>query len=149
LIAQGAKQQDVIKSLYKTKDFSLLKLWGRALARIKTIPDTSLLYSMLTRSDFERTGEDGDRMMLVMRELLENVSGFQTIALIGEEEVGGVRILIAGMPHANIPAIARRLSEQVLQPIPLLGLYQVMVVSLPDLTLAEAEQRLVNAIREQ
>jgi nanoRNase/pAp phosphatase (c-di-AMP/oligoRNAs hydrolase) len=149
LIAQGARQQDIIKSLYKTKDFSLLKLWGRALARIKTVSDVSLLYSTLTRSDFERSGEDNDRLMLVLRELLENVSGFQVVALLGEQDnPKGVRFLIAGLPHANITNIARKLNQEAVHAIPLLGLYQVVVVDIPGLTPAEAEQRLLKAVRE-
>jgi nanoRNase/pAp phosphatase (c-di-AMP/oligoRNAs hydrolase) len=148
LIAQGARQQDIIQSLYKTKDFSLLKLWGRALARIKTIPEVSLLYSLLTRSDFEKTGEDNDRLMLVLRELLENVTGFKTVALLGEQEQG-VRVLIAGLPHANILGTVRKLTKEAVNAIPLLGLYQVVVVDLPSASLADAEQQLLSAAREQ
>jgi nanoRNase/pAp phosphatase (c-di-AMP/oligoRNAs hydrolase) len=148
LIAQGARQQDIIQSLYKTKDFSLLKLWGRALARIKTIPEVSLLYSLLTRSDFEKTGEDNERLMLVLRELLENVSGFQTVALLGEQ-ADGVRFLIAGLPHANILGVARKLTKQAVTIIPLLGLYQVVVVDRSQTSLADAEQQLLAAVRQE
>lgn len=147
LIAQGARQQEIIQNLYKTKDFSLLKLWGRALARIKTVPETSLLYSMLTISDFEKTGENDNRLTLVLRELLENVSGFQVVALLGEQPNGDVRLLIAGLPHAKITTIAHKLSEEPSTPIPLLGLYQMIAQNLPQISLTEAEQRLVNAVR--
>ncbi len=146
LIAQGARQQDIIKNLYKTKDFALLKLWGRALARIKTVPEVSLLYSMLTQSDFEKTGEDGDRLVLVLRELLENVAGFQTVALLGEQDTG-TTLLIAGLPHANILALARKLTEEVVQPLPLLGLYQMVKLDLPQ-ALVEVEQQLLATVRE-
>jgi len=147
LIAQGARQQEIIKNLYKTKDFALLKLWGRALARIKTVPEVSLLYSMLTRSDFEKTGEDSDRLTLVLRELLENVAGFQAVALLGEQETG-TRVLIAGLPHANILALTRKLTEEVVHPLPLLGLYQMAAFNLLQ-PITEAEQSLLNAVREQ
>lgn len=147
LIAQGARQQDVIKSLYKTKDFSLLKLWGRALARIKTLPEASLLYSLLTKSDFEKTGEDNDRLMVVLKEILENVSGFQTIVLLGEQEQG-VRILIAGLPHAKILNLARKFSDDPATPTPLFGLYQVVSLDLGQISLNDAEQKLIQAARE-
>lgn len=148
LIAQGARQQDIIQSLFKTKDFSLLKLWGRALARLKTLPEVSLLYSQLNRSDFEKTGENNKRLVAVLRELLENVTGFQVIALMGEQEDGGVRLLLAGLPHAKISAIAHRLTEDAVTTQPILGLYQMVSVDLPQLSLNDVEQRLVNAVRE-
>ncbi|MDP2932507.1 MAG: DHH family phosphoesterase, partial [bacterium] len=45
LISMGAEQQEIIRHLYKTKSVSLLKLWGRALARLKEIPALGLSYS--------------------------------------------------------------------------------------------------------
>jgi nanoRNase/pAp phosphatase (c-di-AMP/oligoRNAs hydrolase) len=145
LIAAGARQQDVIKSLYKTKDFSLLKLWGRALARIKTLDDESFLYTQLNSSDFERTGEGKDRIVAVMRELLENVTGFQMVALLAELDAN-VEIVLAGLPHTNIAAVAAKITDTAGGLFPIAGLYQGSVLKLEKTTLAEAEQKLLAAI---
>lgn len=43
LVSLGGRQQEIIKNIFKTKSLSLLKLWGRALARIKT-PSADAVY---------------------------------------------------------------------------------------------------------
>jgi nanoRNase/pAp phosphatase (c-di-AMP/oligoRNAs hydrolase) len=146
LIARGARQQDVVKYLYKTKDFALLKLWGRALARIKTIPEPSLLYSLLTRQDFEKTGLGMEHAASVLRELLENVTGFQTVALMAEQP-DGVRLLLAGMPHVNLQDLVRIFAEQPPVPNAFVGLYQMVSVDLAGATLADVEQKLIDAVK--
>ncbi len=55
LVSLGGRQQEVVKYVYKTKSFALLKLWGRALARLKTEEDRQMVYSLLNLGDFERS----------------------------------------------------------------------------------------------
>jgi nanoRNase/pAp phosphatase (c-di-AMP/oligoRNAs hydrolase) len=146
LIAQGAKQQDIVKFLYKTKDFALLKLWGRALARIKTLAESSLLYSVLTKSDFEKTGQSIEQLPQVLQELLENINGYQVVVLVAELEAGA-RILLAGLPHTNFRDIAKKLGGLNLATVPAHGLYQAVSVDLASIPMAEAEQKLVDAAK--
>src|SRR3989344_3204673 len=56
LIAQGGRHQDIIRELYKTKSISLLKLWGRALARLREIKELAMIYSLVNAQDIEKTG---------------------------------------------------------------------------------------------
>lgn len=147
LVTQGARQQDIIKTLYKTKDFSLLKLWGRALARIKTAKDGTFLYSFLTESDFAKTELPFDSLPAVLAELIDNIAGFQTIALIGEQQAGAT-VLLAGLPHTDIRKAARALSPE-FSSIALPSdshLYQCVKVALPGASLEEAESKLIAAV---
>lgn len=147
LVTQGARQQDIIKTLYKTKDFALLKLWGRALARVKTAKEGSLLYSYLTVSDFIKTGFPFESMPAVLSELIENIAGFQTIALIGEQD-SSVSIFLAGLPHTNISKIAQAINP-VFSSLSLSAgsqLYQAVSVVLEKTTLDQAEQKLLSAV---
>ena len=52
LVALGARQQEIIKNIYKTKSLPLLKLWGRALARMKILEDEKIVYSILSSDGF-------------------------------------------------------------------------------------------------
>ena len=49
---EGGRQQEIIKNIYKTKPLSLLKLWGRALARMKIQEDIKAIHSVPTGVDF-------------------------------------------------------------------------------------------------
>jgi len=88
LISMGADQQGIIKHLYKTKTISLLKLWGRALARIKERPDLSLSYSLLKKEDMEKSGT-GD-ILPVMEELSNSLPEPRLLFLLAESDSGRV-----------------------------------------------------------
>lgn len=84
LINAGARQQEIIQSLFKTKDFSTLRLWGRALARMKTIQGMKIMYSFLSTQDFEKTESDPGAGGKIIEEFIENISDFDCICLIVE-----------------------------------------------------------------
>ncbi|MFA6521963.1 MAG: DHH family phosphoesterase, partial [Candidatus Gracilibacteria bacterium] len=48
LIGYGARQQEIIRHLYKTKKLSTLKLWGRTLSKIQYDEPHRLVWSVLT-----------------------------------------------------------------------------------------------------
>ncbi len=138
LVELGARQQDVIVSLFKTKDFALLKLWGRVLARIKTDGD-SLLYSSLNSADFSKTETGGEHLFPVFRELLDNISGYQTIALLAETVPGKLHALIASLPHVVIDGLLSSLSSEPPKVLPPYGAYRMHELELAgqDLTAIE------------
>lgn len=147
LINMGGRQQDIIKHLFKTKPLPLLQLWGRALARIKTFKDQSFIYSILTASDFARSSASEDDVVLVLSEMLDNVSGYSGVALIAELAPGRVRMLLALHPPLEFGPMISALGAPASSPVPLQGLHQM--VSLDFTELADAENRLMEVIKNQ
>lgn len=90
LIAQGGRHQDIIKELYKTKSISLLKLWGRSLARIKDVPDMGLVYSLVSFQDIEKTGSDSGEILGVMHELVASLATAKIIIFLAEIALGEI-----------------------------------------------------------
>ncbi len=84
LIAQGGQHQEIIRQLYKTKHISLLKLWGRALARLKEVPELGLAYSLVNHADLEKSGSAAEDVLGVMKELVANLSGKKIILFLAE-----------------------------------------------------------------
>jgi len=74
LIAQGGRHQDIIRELYKTKSISLLKLWGRALARLREIKELSMAYSIVNFQDIEKTAAKPEDISGVMKELVVSLT---------------------------------------------------------------------------
>lgn len=146
LIKKGADHQEVIRYLYKTKDFSFLKLWGRALARINTVEQSSLLYSVLNKSDFEKTNTTVASIQLVLQELLDNSTEFQVAAILAEVSTVETRVIIAAPPHIPLAAIAKKCTETNLAVAPLQGLYQYVQFDIAGKDLQTAEQEVVGAV---
>lgn len=78
LMGFGAKQQEIISQLYKSKSLSLLKLWGRVLARLKTDQKMLLAYSMATLSDIEKSQASEEDLTLIIKEMSSQL-GFAKI----------------------------------------------------------------------
>lgn len=143
LIESGAKQPEIIQYLYKTKNFSILKLWGRALARIIAIPEIKTIHTTLTKVDFEKTGETKLALPGVMKDILENVSNYNLAVLVAEQDEGS-SLLLAGLPHISLQDILSGLKLPHTEPIPLLGAYEFVAVhgikERPDVLIEKVEQ---------
>ncbi len=139
LVKHGARQQDIIKHLFKTKPFNLLQLWGRALARIKIV-NQNHLYTVLTKQDFEKTNSAIDESENVLEEIITMTGGYQLISLIAEADQG-VRIMLAAQPHVKLVKIGRQIEsglEAEAKPLP--NNFQFITINLPQLGIVEAEQ---------
>lgn len=145
LIESGARQAEIIQYLFKTKPFTVLQLWGRALARLSTVPNQSLLYTTLTRSDMLKTEAKVAQLPEVLRDLAEIVSGFSVIAMVVELDVGH-QVLLAGLPHANVETLATRLGAPAQTAQPLLGQFEYVSVNLQNKTTAELQEQLKTAV---
>ena len=106
LIKHGAKQQEIIQHLFKTKPFNLLQLWGRAMARVQVNPENTILYSVLTKQDFEKTHSSPQILTNVLKELVTMASSYQLVVLIAELE-NGVEVELAAPPHVKLKSLAR------------------------------------------
>lgn len=86
LINHGGQQQEIIRYLFKTKDFSMLKLWGRAMARLKDLPIEGVIFSLVTAQDIEKSGAGPDSFFNVSEELVLNLSEFKLLFLAVERD---------------------------------------------------------------
>lgn len=88
LVAAGARQQEIIQKIYKTKSLSTLKLWGMILSRIVKTPE-NFVYSYVEAKDFLATNANESQTQGVIDELLKTVPGID-FALLLSEKGGGV-----------------------------------------------------------
>ncbi len=89
LVASGARQQDIIKKIYKTKPLSTLRLWGRALSNLRDEKNYNFVWASLTKKDFLEVGAAENESSGVIDELLKTASGVE-FALILTEKNGDV-----------------------------------------------------------
>jgi nanoRNase/pAp phosphatase (c-di-AMP/oligoRNAs hydrolase) len=139
LVKHGARRQDIIQHLFKTKSFALLQLWGRALARIKTVPDQNMLYTLLTEQDFLKTNSTEVLLPEVLQELVVMASNYQLIVM-AAKVASGVNIYLAGRPHIKLRRLAKQLhpsQDPILEPLN--SHFHFVVLNFSDLTIEQAE----------
>lgn len=94
LVELGARQQEIIRHVFKTKNIPTLKLWGRVLSKIKTDPMHRMLWSTVSADDLADTGGTLDDMNGIIDELLATAPGMEMVLLIKERDDGVVSISI-------------------------------------------------------
>ncbi len=74
LMNRGANQQEVIRWLYKTQPLPILKLWGRAMAKINLEKDLHMVWAEITVEDFVQSRAKQEDLPLILEKLEENYS---------------------------------------------------------------------------
>jgi nanoRNase/pAp phosphatase (c-di-AMP/oligoRNAs hydrolase) len=74
LMDRGADQQEIIRWLYKTQPLHILKLWGRAMAKLNWEKDSKLVWSAITVEDFVQSRSDAQDLPFIIEKLQENYS---------------------------------------------------------------------------
>lgn len=100
LIALGADQERIVRELFKTKNIPTLKLWGRALSRLKSADAHHLVWTSLIQEDFLATGANESTLPAIIEELMVNAPEAEIIGLIWEEKQGEQK-KIRGILHAE------------------------------------------------
>ncbi|NTW22922.1 hypothetical protein HGA34_05315 [Candidatus Falkowbacteria bacterium] len=85
LISLGGRRDEIINQLYRSRNLSVLKLWGVTLARLKSTLEHSLVWSLVTAEDFKKTGTTPTDLAEVVEELIVNIPQAKAIALLYEE----------------------------------------------------------------
>ncbi len=74
LMNRGANQQEIIRWLYKTQPLPILKLWGRAMAKINLEKNIHLIWAEITMEDFVQSRSKLEDLPLILEKLEENYS---------------------------------------------------------------------------
>ncbi|MFH0853489.1 MAG: DHH family phosphoesterase [bacterium] len=94
LIEAGAKREEIIKHLYQTRTLPTLKLWGRALARLKEDYRGQYVWTLLSRQDFEKSGAGEKDLQGVIDELIVYTPKARVILVIYEAKDGKIKGLV-------------------------------------------------------
>jgi phosphoesterase RecJ-like protein len=106
LLERGARQQEIIKHIFKTKSLATLKLWGRVLSKIQY--ENELVYSTISQQDLADTGANSDDSGGIIDELMSNAPNAEVVMLMKEKDKGFVTgSLRAPGSKADVSEIAK------------------------------------------
>lgn len=84
LLRAGARQQEIVKEVFRTSDISTLKLWGRVLEKISITPEGGAV-SAVTKGDFAATGADASALTGAI-DYLNAVPGMRFSMILSERD---------------------------------------------------------------
>lgn len=86
MVGLGARQQEIIKNLFKTKAYTTLKLWGKVLSQLQYDSAHRLSWTVVPFNFFTETGASPDETSGLIDELMTSVPGADVVVLVSEKE---------------------------------------------------------------
>lgn len=102
LITLGARREEIITHLYRSRDMSSLKLWGKILNNLQTEKNNELLWSKLDSRDFKETGATIDSLNDIIDELIATVPSAKIILIFCEEAPDKTTLLAYSLKNINV-----------------------------------------------
>jgi len=140
LVAAGARQQDIVRRLFRTRTLSTLRLWGRALSYLKEDAPRRFVWSTLSKSDFVAAQAEQQESSGVIDELLKTAQGMDFVLLLAERDGGIHGSLRAIEPSANVGLIANQFGGG--------GHPGAAAFYIDDAQLAEKESEIIAKLRD-
>lgn len=109
LMTKGADQQKIIRYLYKTQPFHLLKLWGRIMARLYWEEDIRMVWAPVLLEDFVQSRSNTKDMPYILEKIKENYSNGKIFMVLFEEAPGKMRCVITCADRELLKKIANGL----------------------------------------
>ncbi|MDD3896951.1 MAG: DHH family phosphoesterase [Candidatus Peribacteraceae bacterium] len=108
LLELGARQQEIIKNIYKTKPLSTLRIWGRALNRIQIDTSGGIVWSTVSREDLAEMGAGSKETHGLLDELISTIPDADVHVLFTEleEGEGGLKASMRSSPAINVSKLA-------------------------------------------
>lgn len=106
LLAQGARQQEIIQHIYKTKPLSTLKIWGRALNRIQIDPGARIVWSTVSREDLAEMDATSKETTGILDELISTIPDADVYVLFTEMEEGGLKASMRSTAAIDVSRLA-------------------------------------------
>ncbi len=108
LLEKGARQQEIIQHIYKTKPLSTLRIWGRALNRIQMDTNTGIVWSAISREDLQEMDATSKETHGILDELISTIPNADVHVIFTEVEEGGLK----GSMRSSSSIDASRLSGE-------------------------------------
>ena len=109
LLDLGARQQEIIKFIYKTKPLSTLKIWGRALNHIQVNTKEGIVWSAISREDLQEMEATSKETHSIIDELLTTIPDAGVYVLFTEIEEGGLKASVRSNETIDASALCGKL----------------------------------------
>lgn len=106
LLERGARQQEIIQHIYKTKPLSTLKIWGRALNRIQVDPVARIVWSAVSREDLAEMDATSKETAGILDELISTIPDADVYALFTEVEEGGLKASLRSTAAVDVSQLS-------------------------------------------
>ncbi|MFH1444631.1 MAG: bifunctional oligoribonuclease/PAP phosphatase NrnA [Candidatus Peregrinibacteria bacterium] len=109
LLDMGARQQEIIQNIYKTKPLTTLKIWGRALNHIQVDDQSKIAWSIVSREDLSEMGAQSKEVSGILDELISTIPDADVHVIFVEMEDGEIKASLRSSPAIDANMLAAQL----------------------------------------
>ncbi|OIO55607.1 hypothetical protein AUJ46_00805 [Candidatus Peregrinibacteria bacterium CG1_02_54_53] len=111
LLDLGARQQEIIQNIYKTKPLTTLKIWGRALNRIQVDDKAKIAWSTVSKEDLAEMGAQSKEVSGILDELISTIPDADVHVIFVEMENGEIKASLRSSPAIDANMLAGQLFQ--------------------------------------
>ena len=141
LLKLGADREFIVNNLNKNKKLPTLNLWGRVLARLKTDTHYKLAWSLVSQTDFQKSGAGPENLEGITNELISNSPGIEITLILYESKAGNIKGILYSSENRNALELTRTWNP--------IGHKNRAEFSLTSTRLREVEGQVIDKIRER
>ena len=108
LLERGARQQEIIQHIYKTKPLSTLKIWGRALNRIQVDSGARIVWSAISKEDLAEMEATSKETHGILDELISTIPDADVFVVFTEVEEGGLKASMRSTAAVDVSQLAAK-----------------------------------------
>ncbi len=112
LISLGARREEIINHLYRSRSLLVLKLWGKILNNLKTENNDQLIWSKISAQDFKEAGSNEDGLIEIIDELIASIPNAKLIAVLREETSSKTNLLVYSSKNINALEIIKEFNPR-------------------------------------
>lgn len=101
LMTLGARREEIVDHLYRSRDMASLQLWGKILSGLKAEKNDELLWSRLGKDDLKETGTTLDSLNDIIDELIATVPSAKIILIFHEEAEDKTELFVYSLKNIN------------------------------------------------
>jgi phosphoesterase RecJ-like protein len=113
LINLGARREEIINNLYRSRNFKTLKLWGKILNNLNSELNSRLIWATAKKEDFINSEANEDSIFDIIDELIVNIPEAKLIVIIFENpESAGNKAIIYSIGNINTKELLKEYSPE-------------------------------------
>lgn len=148
LIAMGGRREEIVNFLYRSRPLNVLKLWGRVLARLSSAMEEKLIWSTISKLDFDNTETTENDLGEVIDELIVNMPQVKVIVLIYETREKLSTGEEKSYTNATVYSVKNIDSYDLVKEFNPTGTKKIALIK-SDKPREEAEEIIINSIKEK
>ncbi|MFA6514189.1 MAG: hypothetical protein WCT50_02790 [Patescibacteria group bacterium] len=112
LISLGARREEIINRLYRSRQISDLKLWGKILSNLHLEDGDDLAWSWLSQTDIKDHEVEEEILKDMIDELMSNLPDTKIILILIEKDFGATKMFAFSLKNTNVLDLLKNYSPK-------------------------------------